>query len=169
MWEEIDSGSMPPPKPAGTGELSSDDKEAVRNWLACGAPLIGPDPTVPAATWESIWPTLAPNCMICHSVAAGTPTDGPGRGFVLGDDMCSAYNNITGNKAAVTPQCGMAPMTLVVPNDPDGSLLVQKITATQTCGTPMPPSAEGLQGVNPVLVDTIKAWIAAGAQPPSCP
>lgn len=170
IWGEIEGGTMPPPKPAGTGELNDDDKESVRNWLACGAPLIGPDPTVPAATWDSIWPTLSPNCVTCHSVEAGMAPDGAGKGFTLGDDMCSAYDNITGNKAAVTPECSMMPMTLVIPNDPDGSLFLQKLTATQSCGMPMPPSEQGLQGVNPVLVDTIRAWIAAGAQKPaSCP
>ncbi|MCB9655663.1 MAG: hypothetical protein H6729_16185 [Deltaproteobacteria bacterium] len=33
MYEEVDSGDMPP-----TGALSSTDKEAIRVWLACGAP-----------------------------------------------------------------------------------------------------------------------------------
>jgi len=167
IWDEVEGGTMPPPEPAGGGELNDMEKESVRNWLACGAPLIGPDPTVPAATWDSIWPTLAPNCIICHSVEQGPMA---GAGFTLGDEMCAAYDNITGNKAAVTPECSMMPRTLVIPNDPDGSLLVQKLTATQDCGTPMPPSAEGLQGVNAVLVDTIKAWIAAGAPKPApCP
>lgn len=167
IWDEIEGGTMPPPMPAGSGELSDVEKESVRNWLACGAPYIGPNPNAAVATWDSIWPALSPNCTICHGSQTGMMA---GQGFTLGDDMCTAYGNITGNKAAVTPLCSMMPRTLVIANDPDNSLLVQKLTATQSCGTPMPPSEAGLQGLNPALVDAIKTWIATGAlKPPSCP
>jgi hypothetical protein len=166
IWDEVEGGTMPPEAPAGSGELNDVEKEAVRNWLACGAPLIDADPTAPAATWDSIWPALSPNCVICHGSQSGEMA---GDGFILGDDMCTAYANIFG-QTALTSDCGMMPRTVVIASDPDNSLLVQKLTATQTCGTPMPPSAEGLQGINPQLVDTIKAWIAAGAlKPASCP
>ena len=38
MWEEIQDGEMPPKNQMRS--LSSDDKESLRNWLACGAPVI---------------------------------------------------------------------------------------------------------------------------------
>ncbi len=52
---------------------------------------------------------------------------------------------------------------LVVPGDPDGSVLVQKISATQpmdSFGNPMPMQFPLLAQAQ---IDTLKAWIAAGA------
>lgn len=164
MWEEIEEGAMPPPKPAGSGELSSADKEAVRNWLACGAPSIKGSAT--SVTWDGIWTSLAGNCTGCHSTTAG-PT--LGNGFVLGDDACTSYNNIV-MQASLNAACG----TRVVPNNPTGSLLYQKITGTQPmgCGTPMPPfgMVMGLNDTEPDLVARIQQWIMSGApKPAGCP
>jgi hypothetical protein len=47
----------------------------------------------------------------------------------------------------------------VVPFDPDGSLLVQKLEDTQPCGDQMPPGGK-LSNASLALV---RAWIAAGA------
>jgi len=169
MWNEVEGGSMPPPPPAGGGELSSADKEKVRNWLACGAPLVEPDANNTAATWDSIWAELASDCVGCHNTTQGPST---GMGFTLGNlgDACTSYNNIVG-AAAVTPMCGASPMTVVAPGNPDGSLLMQKLTATQTCGDPMPPFFEGgLSDVKPELVDRIRTWIMNNAPKPlGCP
>ena len=167
MWAEIDEGAMPPPKPAGGGELSSDQKEKVRNWLACGAPVIPPDTSAPTATWDSIWGQLATSCTGCHSTAAG-PT--AGMGFVLGDvgDACTSYDNIV-SATAVTTAC--SGMTLVVPSNPTGSLLLQKLKGTQTCGAAMPLGFPmGLEAQNAELVGRIETWIMSGApKPAGCP
>lgn len=170
MWEEIEEGAMPPPAPAGSGELNGMDKEKVRNWLACGAPVIPPDPSAPTATWDSIWSQLAGECTGCHSEAAGMSA---GMGFVLGNvgDACTSYQNIMG-AAAVTPQCMAAGETVVVPGNPEGSLLYKKLTGTQTCGTPMPPFglAMGLSETKPDLVALIRTWIMNNAPAPvGCP
>lgn len=165
MWSEIESGTMPPAAPAGTGELSAGDKEKVRNWLACGAPAIEPDPTAPTATWDSIWTAMSGDCVGCHSTAAG-----PTFGFVLGDDACSSYANLVG-KPASGPMCtGMG--TLVVPNSPADSILYTKINpASGTCGSPMPQgSATGLAVSKPNIVALVEQWIMNGALPPAgCP
>ncbi len=50
--------------------------------------------------------------------------------------------------------------TLIVPNDPDASLWIQKLRAEQTCGTPMP------QAGNPPLpgvIAVMEQWINDGA------
>lgn len=172
MWAEIDSGSMPPEPPAGGGELSAADKEKVRNWLACGAPIIPADPSAPSATWDSIWPALATNCISCHSTAAGAP-NGIGMGFVFGDsptDICASYANIVAQDA-VTPMCSPAGSKLVVAGNPSASMLLKKISdASDKCGGPMPPTGDPLIVSNPQLVALIEQWIMNGAlKPPSCP
>jgi hypothetical protein len=168
MWSEIDSGTMPPEMPAGTGALSSADKEAVRNWLACGAPAIGPDPTAPSATWESIWSSLAPSCVNCHN-ATGSMLY---QGALLGElgDPCGSYDNIVGH-VSDTMEC--SGQTLVVPNNPGASQLLLKLKADPAaCGSPMPlGSPTGLVGsTNENVIGLIETWIMNGAQkPPSCP
>jgi hypothetical protein len=171
MWEEVEEGSMPPAKPAGSGELSGADKEKVRNWLACGAPVIPPDTSAPTATWDSIWPQLASNgCTGCHSPEA----PGAGQGFALAGptDSCTSYNNIF-EAMAITSECAAAGETIVKPGDPAGSLLYKKLTSTaeNVCGDPMPiPSAMGLIETRPELVAAIQQWIMSGApKPTSCP
>ena len=106
MWSEIESGSMPPPKPAGTGELSSADKETVRNWLACGAPVIQAVGGTATATWDSIWGTIGPLCVGCHDTERS-------RGFqdaLLGElgDACGSHANIFGH-VSDTMQCSGHP------------------------------------------------------------
>lgn len=167
MWSEIDSGTMPPPAPAGTGELNGQQKEAVRNWLACGAPVIGAAQGAPSATWDSIWAAMGGDCVGCHSET----TSAVGEGFVLGNlgDACASYENIV-MTASVTQAC--TGETIVVPSNAGSSLLLNKLLATPgTCGSPMPLGAPmGLAGVKPELVDLVEQWIANGApKPANCP
>lgn len=178
MWGEIEGGSMPPAPPAGTGELSSAEKETIRNWLACGAEVIATPATVTpgGAQWEPIYEALVSvtsgtDCAVCHS-----PTSGPtsGNGFVLGNpgDACAAYARVV-NAAAVTTQ-GMCAGKgqLVVPNSPDTSILLRKIQGgMQICGAAMPLTrgTNGLGADHPVVQD-MRAWIMAGApKPANCP
>lgn len=171
MWGEIEEGAMPPPKPAGSGELNGTEKEQIRNWLACGAPVLPPDSGPPTATWDSIWSQLAVSCVGCHSEEAGPMI---GRGFVLANsgDACTSYDNIMG-AMAVTGECMTAGETIVVPGNPAGSLLYKKLTsaAADVCGDPMPiPSTMGLSESKPELVELIRQWIMNNApRPAGCP
>jgi hypothetical protein len=171
MWEQIEAGTMPPPAPGGPGELTPVQKEDVRNWLACGAEVITPTNIPVQPTWDSIWPRLANSCTSCHSPT--TAVSG-GMGFVLGtpDDMCGAYAKVF-QVAPITNPCAMeaTPTPLVVPNNPAGSLLLQKLKGTQTCGTAMPwPGTIPFVDTAPDVVTAIEGWITAGAlKPPSCP
>ena len=60
LWLEIDSGSMPPEDSA-TGPLSADEREAIRAWIAGGAPLTAVSTGAPTAdsTAESAVPQQA--------------------------------------------------------------------------------------------------------------
>jgi hypothetical protein len=76
----------------------------------------------------------------------------------------------TANLVGVAPvpelECGGAGTDRVVPGDPDGSLVVQKIEAAidplrfAACGDPMPRSGRPLSRAR---IDLVRAWIAAGA------
>jgi hypothetical protein len=166
IWDEIDGETMPPEKPAGSGPLSSADKEAVRNWLACGASGISANPNARTATWESIWASLGPSCVTCHNMqgAAGSG------GAVLGElnDACGSYNKIVGQNGIIGACTGMP---LVTPFEPQNSHLLLKVKADPTmCGGAMPyPSTDGLSVSDPELIQLIETWITNGALAPACP
>lgn len=171
MWGEIEDGHMPPPRPAGSGELNAMQKETVRNWLACGAEVIvTPQVIETTADWTSIYDALSGmGCGTCHGGAAAA-----GDGFMFGDagDKCGSYARVV-NAAAIT-DIGVPPCAgtgqLVVPMNPDASILLQKLAGTPTCGAPMPlGSGMGLGPTNPIVQD-LREWIMAGApKPTDCP
>jgi mono/diheme cytochrome c family protein len=171
MWTMVDEGDMPPPNQGRV--FTSQDKETLRNWLACGAPVIeapisigggGDSGTTPS--WDQIYPALSMNqCLSCHSSGAAKLA---GDGFIFGDsgDACGAYRNIV-NKKAVTASGGCAAMnlTIITPNAPDMSLMLQKLEGTQPCGSPI-PAGVALGASNPTVM-ALRAWIAGGAPPPA--
>jgi hypothetical protein len=164
MWALIEDGEMPPKAPAGSGELGAADKEVVRNWLACGAPVIATPNAAPmnADAWTAIYTSLSGmGCQGCHGPmsAMGSFLPAPG-------DACAAYDLVVG-VAASGPMCGNSAMMLVQPSMPAASLLLQKLRGTQTCGGPMPMGAPNPLAVdNPTLVDMIEQWITDGALEP---
>ena len=81
------------------------------------------------------------HCSSCHSGAS------PIGGFGVEVDLCDQLVNQVGNSG----------MTLVVPGDADGSLLVQRMLDE---ASPMPPN--GL--LDQPDIDTVKDWINAGAE-----
>ena len=161
MWSLIKSGEMPP---QGQGSLDDDEQEAVRNWLACGAPM-AQGSTSATADWTSIFGQLS-SCLSCHGPVSGLSI---GMGFVMGEagDPCGAYDSLI-DAGPFTPDCvdqGAAP--LVQPNMPEASLLLDKLEADPECGTPMPfPGTEPLAVSNPGVVDALRDWIADGAPAP---
>lgn len=56
--------------------------------------------------------------------------------------------------------CADSGLTRVVAGEPDQSLLVQKLEATQSCGDPMPPTTALLSAEQ---VRLVRAWIENGA------
>lgn len=163
MWSMVDSGAMPPEN---QGRMfSAQDKETLRNWLACGAPVIKA-PVQATADWSSIYNGLTSNgCLACHGSASPV-----GDNFVLSMsamDACTAYKNIV-SKPSITTQggCASSGLQVVVPGQPDMSLLVQKLEGTQTCGSAMPLGTTGLGPSNPTVM-ALRAWITNGAPPPA--
>lgn len=76
------------------------------------------------------------------------------------EDMHLAYTHLVGAPAMDDGEC--KGHTLVVPGDPEHSLVYLKVASTEPpCGKSMPPS--GLTVVSPDDVALLRAWIAAGA------
>jgi hypothetical protein len=167
IWEEIDNGTMPPPPPAGAGAMNGADKEVIRNWLACGAPMVEAPVGDPSAdTWTRVFAQLSTQCLVCHSTASAAA----GGGFILGDTdkACDAYKNVVDKPAQASGPC--SGRTLVKPNAPDDSVLVQKLTAMNVCGSPMPPGASAAMpfaASNATLVSDLRTWIMSGAPAPA--
>jgi hypothetical protein len=112
-----------------------------------------------AVTFSAIYPMLfpsetAPRCNFCHSMPASDTSNGNLR---MGSDMAAAYAALVG-KASTSSQCkGKA---LVVPRQPEMSLLLQKVSANPPCGSRMPIGGTPLSAAQ---IGMIRSWIAAGA------
>jgi hypothetical protein len=163
MWEEIEDGEMPPKNQM--RELNSADKETLRNWLACGAPVIfAPIGGAGGTDYDSIYKGLTDQgCLACHGGTADA-----GGGFMIGMTACESYKNVFMKPAVTTigqPPCASSGMQLVVPNAPDMSLLLKKVEGTQTCGAAMPLGTSGLGASNPTVM-ALRQWIMAGAPAP---
>jgi hypothetical protein len=52
--------------------------------------------------------------------------------------------------------------TIVIPNNPADSIMVQKMRAMPSCGDEMPP-AGGLQTIGDPLIQIVEEWINLGA------
>lgn len=194
MYGEIDDGAMPPGKvgmrmvPAYKTSSGADanlpgidtatGKATVRNWLACGAPLISAVTGAPLATSVStidksqvvagmpVMSTSATFTDVYTNVIKGgscTTCHQPGGPFMYLDlsTQALAYTNLVGKDASTSPgnQCA-GRGKLVVPNDCDNSLLYQKLKPSPMCGSQMP------LGGNPISqagIDLVCNWIKAGA------
>lgn len=150
---------------------SDEGREILRNWLACAAPVIErPVPredgvtavVVPPLPLEPIEPTWASvfedlfrgrGCAtaLCHGGSESgfrvTDRDATHRALVMGDARGEAC---TGEGA------------LIVPGDPDASLLVEKLTGAPRCGDAMPLGGIPLRDED---LAAVRDWIAAGALP----
>lgn len=166
IWAAVDGDAMPPKK-EGT-PLTAVEKEQLRNWLACGAPpVLAPQSTVITPDWTSIYTGLvSSNCFVCHDM---NRADGAAMGFSLGSqgDACAAYKAVL-NQPSVTPMCKGKGLVLVVPGNPAGSFMYQKLTqAMPPCGGSMPfGSAMPLAQINPMVTTALQQWIMANAPPP---
>jgi hypothetical protein len=156
MWTWIDDGSMPPE--GQRPPLEGADKETVRNFLACGAPVQNVPPVVTGPDWAQIFPSLG-GCMVCHGTGSAT-------GAWYAADACTTRANLLAS-AAVGPSCGGTGSMLVVPSNPDASLMLQKLEAPMPCGTVMPP--DRTPATPSPIAAPLRQWIAAGAPAPGCP
>ena len=119
------------------GEILTDDQ--IHQLVDFIRQLAGPgeiEAGAPPSFSEDVLPILAEQCGVCH----GT----------LGGWDASSHETVmtTGQHAPV-----------VIPGDPDNSLLAKKLLGTQEQGTLMPPSG----ALPPATIQIILDWIAAGA------
>lgn len=157
VWEQVKEGHMPP---ANAGDVVSDSgwvfdakrsadalalpglssregKGALRNWLACGAPLVS-ETQVPV--WAQSAPcksgdeefdalyaeVLRPYCAkVCHNTSAA--------GGLNMVDACTAYEALRAEG-----NCGVR----LQPGDVSSPVLTQLESRTPRCGKPMPPDAQ---------------------------
>ena len=155
-------------------------REIVRNWLACGAPVVerpvprddgspsvvsAQDPRDPLApTWTSIYEDLlvARGCgsSACHGGASTNV------GFHVRSSSSETYAELVGAIAGgdvAGPELGCQAMgTLVMRGVPDESLLLAKLGPADAvpCGDAMPSGGIPLSAAD---LAAIRAWIEAGA------
>ncbi|MBX3272068.1 MAG: hypothetical protein KF729_17515 [Sandaracinaceae bacterium] len=187
IWGAVSAGTMPPGGVAGAAALEAappftdaelaplpgletpEGRAVLRNWLACGAPVVerprprddglpsdgqvvaGLDRTPPEPVWSELYArVVAPRCAssACHGSERESELDLRGEAGSL-----AALRAREGSG-----ECGGGGR-LIVPGDPDASLLVQKLEGAPSCGARMPVGAP----LAPTTVAAFRAWVAAGA------
>ena len=191
MYGEISEGSMPPGKagerpdeewkradgtPAGLPSLHTPiGKSTVRNWLACGAPVVAGVTGAPAdaaklgavmdasksmptgpATFDTIYPLVFKNCgSACHNP----------NGIKVGLDLstqAAALSSLIDKAPHMGDEakCSSVSNKLIVPGNCKDSLVYQKLKPNPPCGSQMP--------IGPALpeasVQALCDWIDAGAK-----
>jgi hypothetical protein len=153
--------------------FSFEGKAAFRNWLACGAPVVGqppvrfaprgedsaPEPVADAGAsgaaidWSVIFEgTITPRCALsgCHD-------EGTAAGELALVSECASL--------AVLEEEGPCGMPRLVPGDTAASFLMTKLESDAPgCGVRMPVGAP----LSEMLLATIRAWIADGAPAENC-
>ncbi len=122
---------------------------------------------------KDVYPILQASCALtgCHgaNTQASNPDAGPPRGvYISPTDKDVTYRSLVNKDSTY-----FTGTKLVLPGDPENSLVMRKMDGTQAelascpgnCGTSMPPPDE--QTPDPLLSqkkrDKVRAWIAAGA------
>lgn len=164
---------------------TADGREILRNWLACGAPVVertAPGPVMPCTSDED-----CPLSNRCETELGECAPIGDVVGCRLGEGLVATWASI--HEHVVGPACALggchdagsevldlsdeaeayetltagAPTqcdvrAFLVPGDAPGSYLGQKLTGTAPCGGRMPPA-----GLCAPVRDVILSWIDAGA------
>lgn len=182
-WEQIDEGMMPPKgwqvgsslwtysrarrmdEPRLPNIHSREGKAIVRNWLACGAPVVAeskvPDWAQATGTLDPIWgeihsKLIVPRCALssCHGKAGASSS-----GQLDLADACAAREALLSGKSST---CNTV---RVVPGDAR-SMLIDKITNdAPTCGALRMPTDAPLADYE---VEAIRKWIVDGAKADAC-
>jgi len=138
--------SSPAPPPGSTADSGSDT--ATGNDSGGGG----------STEYDKVFAIFEAHCTSCHNAGE---QDVPG-GLVLTPKE-TAHSNLVGIPGGGSA-CGIGSgsHTRVVPGDPDGSLLFQKVRSSTRppCGDRMPKDKPPLDGAD---IDTIQSWIADGA------
>lgn len=113
----------------------------------------------PAAKFSEIYAMMFPmatnaRCDACHSMPANDIANG---NLEMGKTQMSAYTALVGQSSRSSRCMGK---TLVMPGQPEMSLLYQKVSAAPPCGSRMPL---GGTAFSEAQLEMIRSWIAAGA------
>lgn len=117
-------------------------------------------PVQSAATFTEIYEMFFPrmtnaHCDMCHGLP---PFDLSNGNLSTGMDRASTYAALVG-KASTSSMC--KGKVLVVPFQPEQSLLLQKLLPNPPCGYRMPNGGAALSDSQ---VNMVRSWIAAGAK-----
>lgn len=126
---------------------------------AAGSSAQAGAPATKAATFSDIYAMLFPrmtnaHCDMCHGLPAFDRSNG---NLSTGMDKASTYLALV-SKASTSSMC--SGRVLVVPGQPDMSLLLQKVMPNPPCGLRMPNGGAALSDAQ---IEMIRSWIAAGA------
>lgn len=93
---------------------------------------------------------IAPQCApACHQVA----------NFLNFSTRDLAYSGLVGKRASTEHDCAGSTLLLVVPSQPEQSLLVQKLRIPAPCGQTMPYGGSTTEETR----REVEMWVAAGA------
>ncbi|MGE0790874.1 MAG: hypothetical protein AB7S26_34690 [Sandaracinaceae bacterium] len=144
-------------------------REILRNWLACGAPVVerpmpredGVDavvvPPLDLPEIQPTWASVFADLLRRRGCAGALCHGGTDAGFRV-TDSAGTYAALVGVDASGDECGGMG--RLVVPSDPDASLLLEKLQDNPRCGDRMPQSGIPLRAED---LDAVRTWIADGA------
>ncbi|MBI1356564.1 MAG: DUF1553 domain-containing protein [Acidobacteria bacterium] len=144
LLDKVVSGTMPP----GDDHLSSDEIDLLRLWIDKGAPdnqaelAGGTGAAEGPLTEHEILPIIQIRCVACHGK----------RKQEAGLDLRTVAGRLQGGKSGPA----------IIPGDPDGSLMIQKIVS----GEMPPPELQLKYSVRPmteVELNKVRRWIAEGA------
>ena len=126
----------------------------------------GPNSLAMDVFTDSVYPILELHCVGCHS------SGGIGESFSGGADSGMSFVDVNvAYERLQMPSFGDGGATdRLVPGDPDASSFYNKIVSTTEevwYGDPMPPQGSPLIDSEPEAVETIRQWIAAGADGPA--
>jgi outer membrane protein assembly factor BamB len=131
-------------------------------------PSTEPEPNAPSyePKWGAIYDEIivASGCSgaaLCHGGTMGLG----GLSFISKEASYAALVNVEAmgtnlDDDMATPNCKDTDAVRVVPGKPDESLLLQKVSDTQTCGDSMPPGGK----LNDRQIAQIRTWIQDGAK-----
>lgn len=143
--------------------------------------------SLPDPMWSSIYFSLIfESCLSCHAPANANDDanpDNPFGGTIPGGASAEglAALDLSGTDPTDTTNWAMeshvavfdvlaSPLgdcegqgTLVIPMDAEGSLMIQKLRAVQTCGDEMPPVG-GSQTISSSVIEIVANWIDMGAE-----
>ncbi|QDV17490.1 Planctomycete cytochrome C [Gimesia panareensis] len=138
LFQMIDADEMPPEE---KDRLTPTERESLRSWIQAGTHFRKAVKTAPAVTQHDIIPLLHLRCVACHG----------GRRQEAGLDLRTKQSILKGGKSG----------PVIVPGDPESSLLIQRIKSAE-----MPPRRKLVSvSVKPMEaneLERLSQWIELG-------